>query len=115
MGKLAIQDPSPLTCDYITHSTSPTSSLPPARPPPNMPPSDPSKPSTLRRSQEAYLERVRQQAPNRCEICDDMLPTFADREKHVSATKHCACFECKRYVPPGFVYSHWCEMHDGLS
>ncbi|KAK0711766.1 hypothetical protein B0H67DRAFT_300581 [Lasiosphaeris hirsuta] len=71
--------------------------------------------SNLSPSQEAYLDRVRKQAPNRCEICDVTLPTFEDRTKHVATTKHCACFECKRYVPPGCVYSHWCNMHNDLA
>ncbi|GAB1319338.1 hypothetical protein MFIFM68171_09548 [Madurella fahalii] len=68
----------------------------------------------MRPDQIAYLERVKQEAPNRCEICDHLLPTFEDRERHVTETKHCACPECERYIQPGFVYSHWEVLHDDI-
>ncbi len=72
-------------------------------------------PKSLKPSQKAYLGSLRKHAPSRCEICDKPLPTFEDREKHVAETKHCECDECGRYIPPGYVYSHWCVMHDDLS
>jgi hypothetical protein len=47
-------------------------------------------------------------------MCDASLPTFADREGHMEKTKHCACFECGGYIPPGCVYAHFCDQHADL-
>jgi hypothetical protein len=29
-------------------------------------------------------------------------------------TKHCLCFECQGYMPPGLVYAHWCQVHSNI-
>lgn len=63
---------------------------------------------------EEYMERLVRRAPDRCEMCDHPLPTFSDREKHMKETKHCECFECGRYMPPGQIYVHWSILHDDL-
>jgi hypothetical protein len=33
----------------------------------------------------------------------------------MAETKHCHCFECNAYVPPGYLYSHWCDAHEDLT
>jgi hypothetical protein len=33
----------------------------------------------------------------------------------MAETKHCHCFECNAYVPPGGLYSHWCDAHGDLT
>lgn len=68
----------------------------------------------MRPDQIAYLKRVKREAPDRCEICDHPLPTFDDRERHVADTGHCACPECKRYIQPGLVTTHWEVLHDDI-
>jgi hypothetical protein len=41
-------------------------------------------------------------------------PDMAARTAHMAETKHCNCFECKAYVPPGMLYSHWSNEHANL-
>jgi len=61
----------------------------------------------------AHLARLEEQAPDRCEMCDYSLPTFASRIQHIEDTGHCSCCdpECWGYIPPGWVYAHFCVMH----
>jgi hypothetical protein len=33
----------------------------------------------------------------------------------MAETKHCHCFECDAYVPPGLLYSHWSDAHEDLT
>ncbi|KAK1753808.1 hypothetical protein QBC47DRAFT_415559 [Echria macrotheca] len=69
---------------------------------------------TIRPDQTALLSRVKNEAPARCEMCDLSLPTFEDRERHMDETGHCACPECKGYIPPGCVYEHYVTLHDDI-
>ena len=63
---------------------------------------------------DVHLARLKENAPNRCEICDCSLPTFDERIRHIEDTGHCACsdVDCWGYIPPGAVYAHFCAMHD---
>jgi hypothetical protein len=54
-------------------------------------------------------------APPRCEMCDADVPDVATRTAHMAQTKHCACSECKAYVPPGMLYSHCWTAHANLT
>ena len=67
-----------------------------------------------RPDQTALLLRVKREAPTLCEVCDFSLPTFEDRERHMAETRHCACPECKGYIPPGCVYEHYTTLHDDI-
>lgn len=33
----------------------------------------------------------------------------------MAETKHCHCFQCNAYVPPGRLYVHWSVAHDDLT
>jgi hypothetical protein len=61
----------------------------------------------------AHLARLEEQAPDRCEICDSSLSTFASRLEHIEDTGHCACadVDCWGYIPPGYVSQHFSAMH----
>ena len=50
-------------------------------------------------------------APKRCEVCDERLPTWKDREKHMKKTNHCRCGECGDYIPPGGTEAHLLTAH----
>lgn len=53
-------------------------------------------------------------APPQCEMCNTEVPDMATRAAHMAETKHCHCFECNAYVPPGCLYSHWSDAHENL-
>jgi hypothetical protein len=53
-------------------------------------------------------------APNYCEMCNELLPDAASRLAHVKDTKHMNCGwdgGCDDYVPLSGFYNHWCENH----
>jgi len=60
------------------------------------------------------MQQLEGAAPDKCEMCDHALPTLADRHKHMGETKHCRCFECGKYMPPGQAYVHWSILHDDI-
>jgi hypothetical protein len=52
--------------------------------------------------------------PPRCEMCDAPVPDEAARKAHMAETKHCICWKCDAYVPPGGLYGHWSDVHYDL-